>query len=327
MRRVTLLVLFVMSCDRVPVSPPDAAPPDVLPSLRPTKLDVLVVLTVGATSDVLLGRLIGVVELLKSALLEDPSPPRDIHFGFVTSKVDSAEPCSTDPTPHDGTLLTPPSTTKTPRPYLPYPLEWPWPPPFPYLTSDMFEKADLINLYMNEIHSATSPCSVTQFLEAAARAIDGRNGDFLRSDSLLLVLILADREDCSTKDSKLWSETAWSKTYTDPNAVCYEPPDGLLHPASSYVPKLQAAHPAGRTLVASVAMSGTPTYKFINGKKYAEAYCTATFQPSIRLPAFTRAAEVTGSPSLEPRIIEGCPGVMGPAMDSLAKRVLQSMTR
>lgn len=154
---------------------PDAGPP--LP--RPTRVDLLVVVTVGYDSLGVYQELTGAAGTLVDQLIEpnDGRPVRDLHLGAVTSKVDIRYYCASKPdtVPNDGTLLVHPYTSTRPPFY--YPASLPWPPPWPFLTYELaVQLPELTWDYVGGAADATTvaegECSVTQFLESAALAVD-----------------------------------------------------------------------------------------------------------------------------------------------------------
>ena len=170
-------------------------------------------------------------------------------------------------------------------------------------------------------------CSITQWLESAALALDGRNGDFIRPDSLLVVVMITDREDCSTADDALWAAGPWQQQYF-PNARCYKPPDGLMHPIERYVEIFSRIHPAGRTIVAVVGRYEAPV--FVGDKAsdpvYAQPLCQSRLQPTLRLGRFVDAIQALNQPNLEARMWDGCSSIFEhdySEFDKLAERIAE----
>jgi hypothetical protein len=346
-------VLMMAACRNAPAVPPEDASENLDGSgsveqstFRPSKVDILVISSDGDSEGVtLMGLLKGpLLSLLKSVLAPaNGSPVQDLHLGAVTSKIDHSTLCPpTDPVKNDGTLLKPIPTSS---PWKDYPSNLPWPPPWPFLSLDVIKGTTTfralawayIDGAQGQTQSEEGPCSVTEFLESAALAVDGRNGKFVRDDSLLVILILADYEDCSTKDSSLWDKTDWQKTYAIRNPVCYSPPDGLLFPVSRYPKYFAQIHPKGRTLVAIVGTGGTP--KLVpwsgSGTLLAEEACYSSgpsskgIVPAPRLASFPSEARKYGSGVVEGLMLDGCAAIQGSSasMTPLVDRILELVSR
>lgn len=78
------------------------------------------------------------------------------------------------------------------------------------------------------------------------------NDGFLREDAVLAVVLLANEDDCSIRDSALFDRT--SSVYTEPNLSlrCFLYEDAL-HPLQRYVDGLLAVRPAERLVFAAIA--------------------------------------------------------------------------
>jgi hypothetical protein len=193
-----------------------------------------------------------------------------------------------------------------------YPVELPWPPPWKYLTSDIAAKVNLgtlANQYTRKVYNVGRKedlCPVTQFLTSAALAIDGRNGSFLRPDSLLVILVLADREDCSTQAPSYWQQqNVWGKVYINPEDRCYSSPSGSLYSVDHFVGLFGTAHTNGRIIVAITAATGTP--KFANGPigKYVLDVCKG-IKPTVRMKEFHDKIGASENQRVAVRWIDSC---------------------
>jgi hypothetical protein len=109
----------------------------------------------------------------------------------------------------------------------------------------------------------TGGCGFTQPLEAALKAVtpttssitfamgtvghgDGVNAGFVRPDSLLVVLVLTDEDDCSALDPDLFNPS--SARYTGAlNLRCFMYPEAV-HPMSRYEDGLFALARTPRTV-------------------------------------------------------------------------------
>lgn len=105
------------------------------------------------------------------------------------------------------------------------------------------------------VRAGTGGCGFEQPLEAVLKALtpassplrfwndslgqdDGPNRGFLREDSLLVLLLISDEDDCSARDTDLFNPS--SETYTgDLNLRCHTWP-AAVHPLSRYVGGLLA---------------------------------------------------------------------------------------
>jgi hypothetical protein len=334
------VVLWLFACESPPQAPvTDLAPEQDRVFVRRSKLDLLAVISSGDNWSGVIGDYVLAVRRLADRLLEpaDGRPVRDFHLGVTTSKIDMVEICSDKPevVANDGSLIKP---TDPNRPHeSEYPSSLPWPPPWPYLNGDLAGQLNVAGLWANYVWQAQRMteregwCAVTQYLQSAALAVDGRNTGFVRDDSLLVILILADREDCSTQRPSFWADRdEWGKLYWDPNARCYYPPAGALYPIDHYKDVFGKSHPAGTTLVVVVGLQGVPQFESQwDGSKFAMPDCEGQLRPSLRLPAFVSAANQAGDPALGARMIEACPIALGyeTGIPELADTILGLMER
>ena len=241
---------------------------------------------------------------------------------------------------NNGSMYPPKNPAGSPYHYWNWPKEWAWPPKWSFLTSEQTKKMtkyfhELANIYVKSEPRETE-CSVTQFMEAASRGIDGRNQGFLRADSLLVILLVSDREDCSTKTPAMWDTTlSWTDQYRDGNARCYYPPKDLLYPVEHYVKRFSSVHPGGRVLVAIIGDEGKPQFVKSTPKPngavpvYAKPGCKGGIQPTIRLGQLVTKLNALGNPNVEARIIAPCPIYHGgdtSEIDKLADRILELLS-
>lgn len=307
---------------------------------RPTRVDLLAVLTQCTGRDPYVMEAAGSVYGLFQRLLDPPAgrPIADLHFGIVAPKIDTPPICSSSPK-----VVVNDATLRAPTGPLSKPLDWPsnwdskWPPRWPYLTGDMAQHVNLPELAATYVRymPIDGECALNQYLRVAAMAIDGRNRDFVRPDSLLVVLLLADGDDCSTKDPSLWDPKLWALQYGGeylwPYDYCYVAPPGLLYPVEHYVSLFRDAHPQGAVLVAAVGIEGTPSFVGPPPGKTTQPICDAGyFLPSQRLPALVRGLNQLGSARVRGLMVEGCELVMHPTgqgLSSVADRILEIVAR
>ncbi|HJL03737.1 MAG TPA: hypothetical protein RMH85_06735 [Polyangiaceae bacterium LLY-WYZ-15_(1-7)] len=122
----------------------------------------------------------------------------------------------------------------------------------------------------------TNGCGFEQQLEAMLKAItpstsalefhggtvghaDGVNAGFLRPDSVLVVLIVSDEEDCSAANPALF-QTMGGPFPGDLNSRCveYHDAEGALHPISRYVDGLRDLRPGAAGRVVFAPLVGVP---------------------------------------------------------------------
>lgn len=246
----------------------------------------------------------------------DKRPLWDLHLGVVSSKLDITGMCppfSTLPRPKNNATLRAPYTHSTnPSPDWHWPASWAskWPPSWPYLTGEMGKEIDLpalVWLYVDGM-SVDGDCNISQMMEVAALALDGRNPGFVRPDSLLVVLLLANREDCSTKTPSRWDPDLWD-VYHYSGDACYEPPADLLHPVERYVEIFPTLHPMGQTLVAALGWDAKPTWAMAGSLKVARGSpdCQGQVLPAPRLSELVRKLNGLEDPRTEALFIDACP--------------------
>ncbi|MFK8003078.1 MAG: hypothetical protein AB8H86_26145 [Polyangiales bacterium] len=106
------------------------------------------------------------------------------------------------------------------------------------------------------LKSVTSETAATTFVNGSRGHGDVANEGFAREDSLLVVVMLTDEDDCSAANPDIYNRD--SATFTDPdlNLRCSRYEDAALHPVERYVDGLLAVHPPERLLFHVV--SGIP---------------------------------------------------------------------
>lgn len=104
----------------------------------------------------------------------------------------------------------------------------------------------------------TPSTSDLRFYGETTGSADTHNAGFLRNDSVLIVVLLTDEEDCSFADSALVDGTDPIISGTNLNLRCVLFPE-LLHPVSRYVDGLRALRPGRPDAVIFTAITGIPT--------------------------------------------------------------------
>jgi hypothetical protein len=105
------------------------------------------------------------------------------------------------------------------------------------------------------LKAVTPSTSPLRFVAGTSGHADGANAGFLRDDSILVVLVLSDENDCSVSDPELLDpgSTRYSE---DLNLRCFSYPDAL-HPVARYVDGLLATRSDPRDLIFAV-VAGIP---------------------------------------------------------------------
>jgi hypothetical protein len=150
--------------------------------------------------------------------------------------------------------------------------------------SSFGEKGTVSALAMDAVcrsQIGTQGCSFEQPLEAAFRALapapeghrDDLNQGFLRPESLLVVVLLTDEEDCSLQDTRIITPAP----YLDPadpltaqglNTRCSQNPDALF-PIGRYVEGLRKLRPGADDRVMFFAIAGVPV-EMVNAAALAQ---------------------------------------------------------
>lgn len=184
--------------------------------------------------------------------VEDFTPVTDLHVGVVSSDMGiggySIENC-TDPDGDDGVLLHEPSPDIAGCATV-YPT---------FLTYGAGSGLSTFRMDFSCIATlGIDGCGLEQQLEAVLKALtpasssvrfsgdttghgDGENAGFLRDDSLLVVLLVTDEDDCSTGTPDFFDPD--SPTLTAPLNIRCGVHDDLLYPISRYVDGLRALRP------------------------------------------------------------------------------------
>ena len=334
-RRVVIGGLLGLAACATPAEQPDAGA-DAGPPARPRRLDVLAITTLGDWSFDFRDRVgADMTQRLLARLVKPPAgrPVRDLHFGTLHSQIGSIPGlCRVAEGPADGTLYLPRTDPQPPG----RDGGVPWPPRERYLTSAAIplEKFPLLALTMMVTNdNGRWDCSVTQFLEAARLATDGRNPGFLRPDALLLLLFFADREDCSTTDLALWAPGPWQQE-SGINARCAQPPPGLLYPVERYVNAFAALQPSGRVYAALFAKVGPSKIKSKSPDGGPAILVPFLCSPSVevgstlRMKAVLDGLALRRDPRLHAAVIDPCPpDQLPPLVDKLADEILALMDR
>lgn len=103
----------------------------------------------------------------------------------------------------------------------------------------------------------TPSTSELRFAGSALGSADTRNAGFLRNDSVLIVVLLTDEEDCSFADSAIVDGSDPLISGVNLNLRCVLFPE-LLHPVSRYVDGLRALRPGRPDAVIFTAITGIP---------------------------------------------------------------------
>lgn len=103
------------------------------------------------------------------------------------------------------------------------------------------------------LKSVTPQAGPLTFVNGSRGHGDGANENFVRDDSLLVIVMLTDEDDCSAQNPDLFNRD--SATFTDPdlNLRCSRYEDQAMHPIQRYVDGLLAVHPPERLLYHVVA--------------------------------------------------------------------------
>jgi hypothetical protein len=104
----------------------------------------------------------------------------------------------------------------------------------------------------------TPSTSTLRFAGGLLGSADTLNEGFVRSDSVLIVILLTDEEDCSFFDSRLVDGSDPTVDGTNLNLRCVLFPQ-LLHPTTRYVDGLRALRPGRPDSVIFGAITGVPT--------------------------------------------------------------------
>lgn len=95
-----------------------------------------------------------------------------------------------------------------------------------------------------------------QFLDGEGHGEDANDG-FLRDDSLLVVIVVSDEDDCSTWNPSIFDPSRVAGTGKGLNAICYTSEDDLYE-IERYVGGLRALRPAEDDPIVFATISGVP---------------------------------------------------------------------
>jgi hypothetical protein len=290
------LCAFASACGaNRPTTPQDARPQDAAGDLPPPpgRVDILFVVTRAYVIQAVDTRVMLAADALISELLDENV---DFHFGVVsmTLPVPESKTCTLK-TPwgiNDGSLRRPQPSN-----------DFPAPPPF--LASSQGGPLPLEKLAARYAQSDgyQDGCSVAQSLESAKLAIERNEAGFIRPDSLLVVAFFGDVDDCSLADGvRFVAEVKARKTNV--LDVCYNPPEGVLHPLSRYQKYFLDLAADRHVWLNFLANPSEPTWKDLGptARSVLQPACE-TISPAPRLIAFNAQLGPTGrvdSSSIDP---------------------------
>jgi len=107
------------------------------------------------------------------------------------------------------------------------------------------------------LKAVTPSTSSTTFARGTRGHGDVENGGFLRVDSVLGVILLADEDDCSASDGDLFNQSS-ARYAGDLNLRCFQFPEAI-YPVSRYVSGLTDLRPGQPERVVYAAIVGVPT--------------------------------------------------------------------
>jgi hypothetical protein len=237
-------------------------------------------------------------------------PVTDLHVGVVTSDMGTGGhrvPTCTEPTFGDDGVLRTSGRTDMPGCMATYP---------PFLS---FSGGEDVSSFARDVtcvaNMGTGGCGFEQQLDAMLKALspsmpssgepvvfnmgtfghgDRENAGFLRSNSLLAVIMLTDEEDCSAADPNVFDPM--SGTYTgDLNLRCFMYPSAV-HPISRYVDGLRDLRSERPDLFMLNFIVGIPT-------RLNEAGMNGRFDEILADPEMVERVDTT-SPT--PRLVPSC---------------------
>ena len=356
-RVILAMAVALGACANTPSSVDAQASLDRPLNKRPATLDVVIVMSLGEDGPQFSARAGMNIARVVERLLAPPDGRAvgDFHLGVVTSKivhgsVNMPPGCEAageagSRHPHNGYLVQPSQagglSLNAPTGW---PAEWEWPPRWNYLKPEHVDRVppgQMLATYLMSasateanMPSGAAACNVTEYLEVARMATDGRNGDFIRPDSLLVIVFLANWEDCSTDDASLWATSLWSTQYRYSNSLCYRPPEHLLYPVTRSLDYFSTIHSAGRMLIGLVGTESQPVWTQVSSPPLALAQpiCSTTENgntvvPTLRIPELMRGLAAQ-SPTVESLQFDPCAVYQSTdVMLPLADRILQILSR
>lgn len=201
------------------------------------------------------------------------------------------------------------------------------------------------------LKALTPAASPLRFAGGTPGHASDANDGFLRDDSVLAVILLANEDDCSIRDPELFDRT--SSVYADPNLSlrCFLY-DDALHPIARYVDGLLAARPPERLVFAAIAgvpeeiassAQSTPWDALVGDESVRDprmivtvdvaagtGRCTACSHAgrgeahaAVRITSVARDLEEEGARTSVHSI---CAETFEPAMTIIADQILEAMT-
>lgn len=110
-----------------------------------------------------------------------------------------------------------------------------------------------LDAMLKAVTPSTSPVT---FVNGSRGNADGPNESFVRPDSLLVIVVLTDEDDCSAANPDIFNRSSLVFTDPDLNLRCSrygDPALGAVHPTSRFVDGLLAVHPPERVVYHLVA--------------------------------------------------------------------------
>ncbi len=151
-----------------------------------------------------------------------------------------------------------------------------------------------------------------RFFDGTAGHGEGENAPFLREDSLLVVVLLTDEDDCSAQDRDLYNPASGRYPSPDLNLRCWMYPEAL-HPTMRFQ-QLQDLRPSGGFILAAIV--GLPT----------------DLAPGAgERPDYTSLVGPSADPRMEARVSPADPGVLASVCEEAsawaqpASRILRTM--
>ena len=245
---------------------------------------------------------------------DDFTPIRDLHLGVVTSDMGvggfTVPSCGNPDFGDDGILRT------AGNPFDPTCMPT-YPSFLAYVPGTSTETPEEFGAQFRCLAApGTMGCGFEQQLEATLKALtpatsslrfradttghgDGANAGFLRPDSLLVVVLLTDEEDCSARPGFEDLFNPMSGTFEGPlNLRCflYKAPQ---HPVSRYIDGLRALRPDRPDLLIVAAIAGVPVDLIRPGTPdytgiLADERMIETLDPTVGLGRVTPSCDVPG---------------------------------
>lgn len=145
------------------------------------------------------------------------------------------------------------------------------------------------------LKAVTPEASPIRFVMDSTGHADGLNEDFVRPDSLLIVVMLTDEDDCSASDPRIFDRNNDSFT-PDLNLRCWRHGEAV-HPSRRYVDGLLAVHPPERIIFHLIA--GIPVDLSAPDGERTD-YRTLIGDPSVRDPRMVETLDPDNPSQLTP---------------------------